>query len=523
MNALNTITPTKEEIRTIAQEGTYHFVPIKRDILADSITTIEAFRALSNNDHHCFMLESAEPEQRTGRYSFIGVNPFVELTCTNGHLKLTYSGNMASADTTSGDTVSEDPAAENTAFGSIASVVEKEVRHPGDTIRHLIAQNAAPQLEGFPPFAGGLVGFFSYDYLKYAEPTLQNDQISDDFNDVDLMGFSELVVFDTYTSRISLIARVAIDDIDDSYQRAVNAIDAMERLLKGTQRRVFPPLQMEGDLAPRFSKAEYCAMVNKAKQHIFDGDIFQVVLSNPLTAKATGSLFDTYRILRSTNPSPYMFYFASDNLEVAGASPETLGKLTNGELETYPLAGTRPRGKTPEEDEALEEGLLTDEKEIAEHTMLVDLGRNDLGRIAELGTVHVDSYLNVLRFSHVMHLGSTVTAHIAKGKDAVDAIDSILPAGTLSGAPKIEACHIIQELEGSTRGIYGGAIGYLDFSGNMDTCIGIRLVYKKHGTVCVQSGAGIVADSIPEHEYQECINKAQAVVEALHIAEGGLE
>jgi anthranilate synthase component 1 len=264
-------------------------------------------------------------------------------------------------------------------------------------------------------------------------------------------------------------------------------------------------------------------MIETAKHYIVEGDIFQVVLSNPQTAPAKGSLFDAYRTLRCANPSPYMFYFTSDDVEIAGASPETLVRLRDGELNTYPLAGTRPRGANPEEDAALEAEVLADEKERAEHNMLVDLGRNDLGRISKLGSVRVDSYMQVLKFSRVMHIGSTVTSEIAEDKDAVDAVSAILPAGTLSGAPKLRACQIIQELEGARRGIYGGAIGYLDFSGNMDTCIAIRLAYKKNGTVCVQSGAGIVADSVPEMEYRECVNKARAVIEALENAEGGLQ
>jgi anthranilate synthase component 1 len=336
------------------------------------------------------------------------------------------------------------------------------------------------------------------------------------------MLFDRLVVFDTYRSRIVLIANVDASDVDSSYADAEARISHMYDLLNGDARRTYEPLRLEGELEPRFSPDEFASMVDEAKRHIYEGDIFQVVLSNPLTARATGSLFDTYRVLRCQNPSPYMFYFRSDDIELAGASPETLGKLTDGELETYPLAGTRPRGATAAQDQALERELLSDEKELSEHTMLVDLGRNDLGRISEIGSVHVESFMNVLRFSHVMHIGSTVKSTIADGRDALDAIDSILPAGTLSGAPKIEACRIIAELEGSKRGIYGGAIGYLDFSGNLDTCIGIRLAYKKGGVVCVQSGAGIVADSDPEREHQECLNKARAVVEALHEAEGGL-
>lgn len=264
-------------------------------------------------------------------------------------------------------------------------------------------------------------------------------------------------------------------------------------------------------------------MVEKAKQYIKEGDIFQVVLSNRLEAKAAGSLFDTYRVLRTTNPSPYMFYFSSDNQEIAGASPETLVKLEDRSLYTYPLAGTRPRGKDEIEDELIKKDLLADQKELAEHNMLVDLGRNDIGRIAKFGSVKVEKYLEVLRFSHVMHIGSTVSGTILNDLDAIDAIDALLPAGTLSGAPKIRACQIINELENNRRGIYGGAIGYIDFTGNLDTCIAIRLAYKKNDKVYVRSGAGIVYDSISENEYQECLNKARAVIDALNIADGGID
>ena len=263
-------------------------------------------------------------------------------------------------------------------------------------------------------------------------------------------------------------------------------------------------------------------MVEKAKEYIREGDIFQVVLSNPMRAEAEGSLFDTYRVLRTENPSPYMFYFSSDDIELSGASPETLAKLENGKISTFPLAGTRPRGKDDEEDKALEAELLKDEKELAEHNMLVDLGRNDIGKVSEIGSVKVEEYLSIERFSHVMHIGSTVTGKIRADKDAVDAVDAILPAGTLSGAPKFRACQIIEELENDKRGVYGGAIGYLDFTGNMDTCIAIRLVYKKNGRICIRSGAGVVADSVPENEFRECINKAKAVVTAIGMAKEGI-
>ena len=274
-----------------------------------------------------------------------------------------------------------------------------------------------------------------------------------------------------------------------------------------------------GEVKPLFGRETYCEMVERAKNHIHEGDIFQIVLSNRLSAGFEGSLFNTYRVLRTINPSPYMFYFSGTDVEVAGASPETLVKLEDGMLHTFPLAGTRPRGKTEEEDKALEGELLSDEKELAEHNMLVDLGRNDLGKISRFGTVQVEKLHSIERFSHVMHIGSTVRGEIRQECDGLDAIEAVLPAGTLSGAPKIRACQLIGELENNKRGIYGGAIGYIDFTGNMDTCIAIRIAYKKNGKVFVRSGAGIVADSVPEKEYEECINKAKAVMDALKLAE----
>ncbi len=274
-----------------------------------------------------------------------------------------------------------------------------------------------------------------------------------------------------------------------------------------------------GEVTPLFSKEEFCSMVEKAKGYIREGDIFQIVLSNRLSAPFEGSLLNTYRVLRTINPSPYMFYFSGTDVEVAGASPETLVKLDKGVLHTFPLAGTRKRGRTEEEDDALEAELLADEKELAEHNMLVDLGRNDLGKISRFGTVEVEKLRSIERYSHVMHIGSTVRGEIRDDKDALDAIEAVLPAGTLSGAPKIRACQLIGELENNKRGIYGGAIGYIDFTGNMDTCIAIRIAYKKNGKVFVRSGAGIVADSVPEKEYEECLNKARSSLKALELAQ----
>ena len=279
-------------------------------------------------------------------------------------------------------------------------------------------------------------------------------------------------------------------------------------LLRSGKQKEEPGGRLLGEVTPLFDKKTYCGMVEQAKHHIREGDIFQIVLSNRLSAPFTGSLLNTYRVLRTINPSPYMFYFSGTDVEVAGASPETLVKLENGILHTFPLAGTRPRGRTDEEDQALEAELLADEKELAEHNMLVDLGRNDLGKISRFGTVAVEKLHSIERYSHVMHIGSTVRGEIREDCDALDAIEAVLPAGTLSGAPKIRACQLIGALENNNRGIYGGAIGYIDFTGNMDTCIAIRIAYQKNGKVFVRSGAGIVADSVPEKEYEECINKA---------------
>ncbi|MFR1873238.1 MAG: anthranilate synthase component I family protein, partial [Coprococcus sp.] len=312
-----------------------------------------------------------------------------------------------------------------------------------------------------------------------------------------------------------------LHDIEVGYNKAVLELKQLVELLRKGEKKQEAKGRLMGEVIPLFEKEQFCDMVEQAKQYIREGDIFQIVLSNRLSAPFEGSLLNTYRMLRTINPSPYMFYFSGTDVEVAGASPETLVKLENGILHTFPLAGTRPRGKTNEEDRALSQELLADEKELAEHNMLVDLGRNDLGKISRFGTVKVEKFHTIEYFSHVMHIGSTVRGEICKGKDALDAIEAVLPAGTLSGAPKIRACQLIGELENNKRGIYGGAIGYIDFTGNMDTCIAIRIAYKKNGKVFVRSGAGIVADSVPEKEYTECINKAKAVVDALKLAEEG--
>ena len=333
------------------------------------------------------------------------------------------------------------------------------------------------------------------------------------------MLFDKVIAFDYLRQKIVLIVNMPLDDVEVGYNKAVMELKQLVELLKNGEKMNEPGGRLLGEVTPLFDKAQFCDMVEKAKHHIREGDIFQIVLSNRLSAPFEGSLLNTYRVLRTINPSPYMFYFSGTDVEVAGASPETLVKLENGVLHTFPLAGTRPRGKTEAEDKELEAELLADEKELAEHNMLVDLGRNDLGKISKFGTVQVEKLHSIERFSHVMHIGSTVRGEIDEKHDALDAIEAVLPAGTLSGAPKIRACQLIGELENNKRGIYGGAIGYIDFTGNMDTCIAIRIAYKKNGKVFVRSGAGIVADSVPEKEFDECLNKAKSSLKALELAQ----
>ena len=515
---------------------------------AKEIAKDPRLRILSN---HCYMLESVEDSKNWGRYSFLGFNPILEITCQDGNLSI--KGKSSFSDC-------EIEESEEKCF-------QVKTDNPGEYIRQIVEENKSPKLEGMPPFSGGLVGYFAYDYIKYSEPSLILDaQNQDAFKDVDLMLFDKVIAFDNYKQKIVVIVNMEIEDeslIEENYDKACksildivdiikadNIVDLLDddfnhhltnkKTLEASQRMkeidsfeemnkirneitAHLPIELKSDFKYLFSKDEYCKMVEKAKDYITEGDIFQVVLSNRIEADIEGSLFDVYRVLRTTNPSPYMFYFSSDDIEIAGASPETLVKLVDNQVYTFPLAGTRPRGKTDEEDLLLEEDLLADEKELAEHNMLVDLGRNDIGKISEIGSVKVNRYMDIVRFSHVMHIGSTVEGILRENYDYLSTIDSILPAGTLSGAPKIRACEIINELEDNKRGIYGGAIGYIDLTGNLDTCIAIRIAFARDKKVFIRVGAGIVADSVPENEFVECNNKAKAVMNALKLADGGIE
>lgn len=485
------VRPTLSEVKAIASTGQYTVIPVSGEILSDFTTPIEVMKILKRVSSHCYLLESARADETWGRYTFLGFDPLIEITCLG-------EGNQIFVD------------GEPAAFSG----------HPSDFLRTVLARYRSPRMDYLPPFAGGLVGYFSYDYLGYSEPAVRTAaEDRENFRDADLMLFDKVIAFDHIRQKLILIANMAVADLEENYHKAVWALESLAALLRRGEKKEEPGGRLTGPVTALFDRERYCAMVEEAKRHIREGDIFQIVLSNRLSAPFEGSLLNTYRVLRTVNPSPYMFYLSGTDVEVAGASPETLVKVENGVVRTFPLAGTRPRGKTDEEDRALEAALLCDEKELAEHNMLVDLGRNDLGKVCQFGTVEVETFHSVERFSHVMHIGSTIRGTLREDKDALDALEAVLPAGTLSGAPKIRACQLIGELENNKRGIYGGAIGYIDFTGNMDTCIAIRLAYRKNGRVFVRSGAGIVADSVPEKEFEECMNKARASLAALELAQ----
>ena len=474
-----------EDLR--AWSDVYKTAPVVSRLTQVTRSATEVFLAAKKISRQCFILESLEDAESTGRYTFIGYDPSMGLSCKDGLLTI-----QSGAD------------------------IEIEVDTPAPYISKVIADNLGPRVPGLPPFTGGLAGYISFDYIRYCEPSLRFDAKDEEgFRDVDLMLFDKVIAFDHLTKEIFLIVTIKLDNLDENYQRAVRDLDDMARLVTDGEPARMEKLRTAADFEPLFTRAEFTEVVNKAKDHILQGDVFQVVPSNRLRAPAEGSLFETYQLLRETNPSPYMFYFSSDDLEMAGASPETLVKLTGDEVVTFPLAGSRPRGATEQEDLRNEYELLSDEKERAEHIMLVDLGRNDIGKIARIGSVRVRDYMHILRFSHIMHIGSAVTGTIRKDVTAMNVIDAVLPAGTLSGAPKIRACQIINDLEGVRRGVYGGAIGYIATTGDLDTCIAIRLAYKKGGNVYVRAGCGIVADSQPNKEYEETLTKMRAVLEAV--------
>lgn len=481
------IFPSLDRVKAIAPG--YDIVPVYMEILSDVRTPISVLKALKQVSSHTYLLESADNSNHWGRYSFLGYDPKIELFCKNHQMTI--------KDGTTRTFECSDPAAE---------------------IRNILSQYKSPRLEELPTFTGGFVGYFACEYIRYIEPTLDFPTPDDDpamVNDVDLMLFDKVIAFDHYKNKIYLIANISTNDLERNYNKAELELKALADLVVNGKEADVPKGILKTAFTSEFTKDEFEAVVKKTQHYIKEGDIFQCVVSNRREAEFEGSLLNAYRVLRTLNPSPYMFYLSGGDVELTGASPETLVKLTDGKMYTFPIAGTMRRGKNEAEDLAIEEKLINDEKELAEHNMLVDLGRNDLGKIAKFGSVKVEALHMLQRFSHVIHITSTVSGDIQDGKDALDAIGATLPAGTLSGAPKIRAIEILHELEKSPRGVYGGAVGYIDFSGNMDVCIGIRMAMNKGGKVYVRAGAGIVRDSVPASEYNETLMKGQSMISAI--------
>ena len=479
----NMLRPDIETVRKTAE--TYNTVPVSKEFYADIVTPITLLRRIAGISERFFLLESIEGGEKWGRYSFLGYDPIMRVTCKDKTLRIEKDGKTETIITAK----------------------------PLDIVRKILSEYNAPEVLENAPFTGGFVGYFSYSMIGYAEPELKIS--GGEFNDLDLMLFEKVIAYDHLKQKINISVNIKTDKLEENYAAAEEAIAEMSKLINSES--PLPKLKKPkiSQFGCNFTKEDYCDVVERTKEYIRDGDIFQAVISRRFEADFEGSLINAYRVLRTTNPSPYMVYFSIDGDEIMSTSPETLVRLQNGRLYTFPVAGSRPRGRSDEEDLALEKSLLEDEKELSEHNMLVDLGRNDLGRISKYGSVEVSKYMVIHRYSKIMHICSQVKSNIRDDCDAMDAIESVLPAGTLSGAPKIRACEIIEELEKCPRGIYGGALGYMDFSGNLDTCIAIRMAVKKNGKVYVQAGGGIVADSVPENEFMESHNKALAVINAL--------
>jgi len=483
---------TYEEFAELARTGT--FVPVCKEIVADLLTPVSAFLTIAEDSDHAFLLESVEGGEQVARYSFLGKDPFMVLRARGGKTLVEQAGTRTESD-----------------------------RPFFDVLREVMAGYQAPFVAGLPRFTGGAVGYLGYDTAAWFEPVPLAP--SPDEDDAGFMLFETVLAFDHVRHRILIIANARIapgDDLQSQYDFACTRIGFVERELERSLSHATPTGGGTLDVQPNMSQAEYEAMVRTAKEHIAAGDIYQVVLSQRFETAVTADPFTVYRSLRHVNPSPYMYFLRMGGRSIVGASPEMLVRIEGRTAQTHPIAGTRPRGVSAAEDALLANELLTSEKERSEHVMLVDLGRNDLGRVCEYGSVHVPRYMQIERYSHVMHLVSVVEGTLAPGKDRLDALASCFPAGTVSGAPKVRAMEIIASLERDRRGVYAGAVGYLDFAGNLDCCITIRTVVMENGRARVQAGAGIVADSDPAAEYQETKDKARAVLRALELAEAGL-
>ncbi len=496
--------PEKEEVLRLLEK--YSTVPVFYELLTDSFTPVRMFSILKENYENCFILESVDNSNQWGRYSYIGLNPKLEIKVSKGKAELIYM----------------DGARE-----------ERDASDPVKLFKALLDEHKSPKFIDKPKLTGGLIGYFGYDMVRYYEKKLVNVPNDDlGMDDANMFLYDEIVAYDHLSNRANIILNIENSAIDELMAKSgLDREAALSEIYDNCEKRAnvlgklicnYTPEPVAKMLTPKemevksnYTKEEFCKMVEDCKQHVIDGDISQIVISQRFEVENPPEPFDVYRMLRSTNPSPYLYFFDHKDYCVAGASPEMLVSVTDGIVLNKPIAGTMPRGMTLEEDKEYEKRLTTDHKERAEHTMLVDLGRNDVGRVCKFGTVKVTEFMRVERYSKVMHLVSDVEGELCDDKNAIDALMSVLPAGTLSGAPKVKAMEIIDELENVKRGIYGGTIGYMSFDGDINTCIVIRTVLFRNGKAYVQAGAGIVYDSQPEFEYEETKRKAAAVINAL--------
>lgn len=482
--------PKIEEVKKYLES--YKTVPVFYELLMDNYTPIQLFNCLHELYEDCFILESVDNKDKWGRYSYVGIDPKAEYELRDHVMTIRQPGKAP---------------------------VEEKVDDPIAFLSDIVEAHKSPRFNNYPKLTGGLMGYFAYDMVRYFEKTLVNVP-TDDLNmpDADLFMFEKLVAYDHLSNKAVIILNInSTDDVAEKYaaceKTALDIVVALKSYKPEPKRR--KPMPEDFEVKSNISKEQYMANVEKAKAYIMDGDIFQVVPSQRFEIDSPPDSFDVYRMLRSTNPSPYLFYFRHKDYAFAGASPEMLVSVENGTVVTRPIAGTIRRGETHDEDIANEQQLLSDPKERAEHTMLVDLGRNDIGKVSEFGSVEVTDLMIIERYSRLMHIVSNVKGTLKEGKKPLDALMAVLPAGTLSGAPKVRAMEIIDELETTKRCLYGGTVGYLAFDGSLDTCIAIRTVLFRNGKAYIQAGGGVVADSVPEKEYMESCTKASAVINAV--------
>ena len=492
--------PTLKEFKEKSKQG--NLIPVYKEVLADLDTPVSAYMKMCGGEYS-FLLESVEGGEKWARYCFLGFDPSIIISIKGNEVVVEKNGQAKSILITQGN--------------------------PLVGLKDILARYQPVDVEGLPRFSGGAVGFVSYDMVRSFED-LPEDTVDDlQVPDARFVITDTLLIFDNVAQTIKIVSNAHVDNenIEESYNQAVKNIDAIEKKLRTSlpvdvNNKNSPKIDSLNCIESNFKKEHFINSVQKIKNYILEGDVIQVVLAQRLKFNISKDPFTIYRALRSINPSPYMYYLKFGDLEIVGSSPEILVRLEGDKIEVRPIAGTRKRGQSEEEDQALENDLLNDEKELAEHIMLVDLGRNDVGRVAKINSVSVNEKFTIERYSHVMHIVSNVQGELKKGLDGYDVLAATFPAGTLSGAPKVRAMEVIEELEPTRRGLYGGAVGYISFNGNMDTAIAIRTLLIKNKTAYLGVGAGIVADSIAENEFEETMNKGKALLKAIELAEKGL-